>query len=139
MGEVLLRIFSGTGAGQIRAVSGNNPDTITVTRAWTTNPDATSWFVVERRDASDYGDVDSATASTLKAEDRNWTLDHWKDTACVSITSGPGEGERRKITGNTADTLTVEKKWTVQPPGASTYSIEYQPPKGSFEIKAEEN
>jgi hypothetical protein len=57
----------------------------------------------------------------------------------VEITDGPGAGERERITGNTADTLTVEDNWTTNPTAASKYEIEFQPVKGSFEIKAEEN
>jgi hypothetical protein len=39
-----VRILSGTGAGQIRTVASNTGTVLTVSAAWTTNPDATSVF-----------------------------------------------------------------------------------------------
>lgn len=39
-----VRILSGTGAGQIRTVASNTGTVLTVSVAWTTNPDATSVF-----------------------------------------------------------------------------------------------
>jgi hypothetical protein len=42
----ILRIISGTGAGQRRIVESNDADTITVTVAWDTEPDATSDYDV---------------------------------------------------------------------------------------------
>lgn len=44
-----VRITGGTGAGQIRTITGNTADTLTVA-TWTTNPDATSTFVIEGND-----------------------------------------------------------------------------------------
>lgn len=45
-----VRILSGTGAGQIRTISANTVDTLTVSAAWTTNPDATSQYAIEGND-----------------------------------------------------------------------------------------
>lgn len=39
-------IHTGTGAGQIRVVSSNSANALTVSRAWTTNPDSTSQYIV---------------------------------------------------------------------------------------------
>jgi len=39
-------ITAGTGAGQTRTVTGNNATTLTVSSNWTTNPDATSQYIV---------------------------------------------------------------------------------------------
>lgn len=44
-----VRITGGTGAGQIRSITANTADTLTVA-AWTTNPDATSTFAIEGND-----------------------------------------------------------------------------------------
>ncbi|MCD4825517.1 MAG: hypothetical protein K8S55_13045 [Phycisphaerae bacterium] len=137
-GNGVVTIYKGPGEG-IRAVSGNTGDKITVTRAWDVVPTAESRYLVEKRDASDFGKVNSSTANTLKAADRNWTANHWKNVAYVTITEGPGKGQRRKIVGNNADTLTVAANWTTQPTAESKYKIEFQPAEGSFEIKAQEN
>jgi hypothetical protein len=44
-----VRITGGTGAGQIRTITANTADTLTVA-TWTTNPDATSTYVIEGND-----------------------------------------------------------------------------------------
>ena len=47
-----VRIVSGTGAGQIRTISSNTATVLTVSSAWTVNPDATSVYRIEGN--SDY-------------------------------------------------------------------------------------
>lgn len=42
-----LRIISGTGAGQIRSIASNTSTVLTVSAAWTVNPDATSVYSIE--------------------------------------------------------------------------------------------
>lgn len=42
-----VRITAGTGAGQRRTIASNTGTVITVSSAWTTNPDATSQYVLE--------------------------------------------------------------------------------------------
>jgi len=42
----LVQILSGTGVGQLRKVSSNTSTVLTVSANWTTNPDATSEYVV---------------------------------------------------------------------------------------------
>jgi hypothetical protein len=42
-----VRIKSGTGAGQIRTIASNTGTVLTVSAAWTTNPDATSVYAIE--------------------------------------------------------------------------------------------
>ena len=44
-----VRITGGTGAGQIRAITANTADTLTVA-TWTTTPDATSQYAIEGND-----------------------------------------------------------------------------------------
>jgi hypothetical protein len=45
-----IRITGGTGQGQIRTIASNTGTAITVSAAWTTNPDATSVYVIEGND-----------------------------------------------------------------------------------------
>lgn len=42
-----VRIISGTGAGQIRSIASNTANVLTVSAAWTVNPDATSVYRIE--------------------------------------------------------------------------------------------
>lgn len=48
-----IRIVSGTGAGQIRAITANDATSVTVA-TWTTTPDATSVYAIEGNDDSLY-------------------------------------------------------------------------------------
>lgn len=45
-----VRITGGTGAGQIRTIASNTGTVLTVSAAWTTNPDATSTYSIEGND-----------------------------------------------------------------------------------------
>lgn len=45
-----IRITAGTGAGQIRTIASNTATSITVSAAWTTQPDATSQYSIEGND-----------------------------------------------------------------------------------------
>lgn len=45
-----IRLTAGTGAGQIRTISSNTGTQITVSAAWTTQPDATSQYSIEGND-----------------------------------------------------------------------------------------
>ena len=49
-----VRITGGTGAGQVRRIASNTATVLTVTSAWTTNPDATSVYSIEGDDDSLY-------------------------------------------------------------------------------------
>lgn len=42
-----VRITAGTGIGQVRAIASNTGTVLTVSAAWTTNPDATSVYAIE--------------------------------------------------------------------------------------------
>lgn len=45
-----VRIKSGTGLGQVRTIASNTANALTVSSAWTTQPDATSVYVIEGND-----------------------------------------------------------------------------------------
>jgi hypothetical protein len=45
-----VRISAGTGVGQIRTISSNTGTVLTVSSAWTVNPDATSTYIIEGND-----------------------------------------------------------------------------------------
>lgn len=49
-----VRILSGTGAGQVRTIASNTSTVLTTSTAWTTNPDTTSYFIIEPNDDALY-------------------------------------------------------------------------------------
>lgn len=69
-----VRITAGTGIGQIRTISSNTTTVLTVSSAWTVNPDATSTYVIEGND--DYFYLLGNNAVTLyrySVSNNTWT------------------------------------------------------------------
>lgn len=100
-----VSISGGTGAGQTRLVSSNTANTLTVSAAWTTNPDNTSVYTV------------------------GWLTNQWS-TLQVYITGGTGAGQNRVVAVNSDNTLTVTVPWTIAPDATSTYSLDGWPVNG---------
>lgn len=72
----------------------------------------------------DAGDADSNSSDKTKLNDatKAWTTDQW--TGCrVYITAGPGVGESRIVSSNTATALTVSPAWTTTHTTATQYAI----------------
>ncbi len=70
------------------------------------------------------------TANTLTDSDKNWAVDGTNNAyagAMVTITASSDPdvvGETRLIRSNTATTLTLDRDWSIIPPGNSRYRIE---------------
>ena len=60
--------------------------------------------------------------STLVDTTQQWTSDEHAD-AVVIITAGTGFGQYRRVIGNTADTLTIDCPWRVEPDAGSEYVV----------------
>lgn len=58
--------------------------------------------------------------------DTTWTVNNWENQY-VTITSGTGKGQHRKILSNTATTLTIDRDWDTNPDLTSSFSIFYVP------------
>lgn len=71
----------------------------------------------------DYGEVTSATSSTLSDSGQNWVTDRWNDDYEVRITKGLGEGQTRTITDTTTTQLTISPNWTTTPNTTSEFYI----------------
>jgi hypothetical protein len=63
----------------------------------------------------------SATATTVTKTSAGWTTNGFRH-ASLSIISGTGKGQTRKITSNTSDTLTVPT-WTTNPDSTSVLVV----------------
>jgi hypothetical protein len=73
----------------------------------------------------DRGVCDSNSADKTKLNDatKNWTANQFTG-AVVRIHAGPGVGEWRKVVGNTADALTVDKAFDTEHTTSSEYVIQ---------------
>jgi hypothetical protein len=85
----VVRITNGTGTGQVRYISSNTVDTLTVSTNWTVNPDATSVYAIESND--DYLYLMGNGAVTMYRY--NITANTWSTIAPVAArASAPAVG-----------------------------------------------
>lgn len=99
-----VRIISGTGLGQIRTIASNTATVLTVSSAWTTNPDATSVYRIEGND--DYMYLIGNNAVTMyrySISGNTWTV--LSPTAARAAAAGAG------CTANWVDCV-VNSTWT---------------------------
>ena len=84
-----VRIFSGTGLGQVRNIASNTATTITVSYPWTVTPDSTSLYIIDSLDGG------NATAAATAAQTGIGTGTIFGNTLNVTaVTSGafyPGQ------------------------------------------------
>jgi hypothetical protein len=117
-----IRIYSGTGEGQLSLISSNTTNTLTFA-AMLAAPTNTSRYMITGFDA---GAVTSAATSsgvsTLTDSSKSWATNRWNNLA-VEIVSGTGAGQERVITNTTATVLTVSPEWGVIPDSTSRYVI----------------
>ncbi len=69
-----------------------------------------------------YGNVYAADASSASVKGMKWDANVLKDEY-VLVVEGKGLGQYRRITGNTADTVTVDRGWTIVPDTTSRVAI----------------
>jgi hypothetical protein len=119
-----VHIFSGTGAGQIRQITGNTGTTLSWESAGTA-PDATSRYMLIGFDA---GTATAGGAASLTDSTKAWATNRWANYA-VRILSGTGAGQVRAIASNTATALTVIGAWATNPDSTSVYAIQGDPGK----------
>lgn len=121
-----IRIYSGTGEGQIRSIVSNTTDTLTIgsvsgsSATWTVTPDVTSRYFIDGYDAGIAGASSSTT--TLQDITKSWAINRWKNY-CVRIVSGTGAGQLIPIAFNTNNTLTFYKPF-IAPDATSVYKIQ---------------
>ncbi len=67
------------------------------------------------------GRVTSATSTTLTDSSANWSF-KTADMLSLTITSGPGMGQTRRVVSATANTFTLDQPWQVVPTSDSLYA-----------------
>ena len=121
--NTLVKIISGTGAGQYRTVTSNTASILTVNAAWTTNPDVTSVYEVGSFSAGIASAGAATTITNGTSGAATWATNMWA-TYQARIVSGTGAGQVRTIASNTGSVLTVSASWTVNPDSTSYFVIE---------------
>lgn len=140
-----ISIVAGTGAGQIRLITGYTGSTKTASlqNDWTVNPDTTSVYVVGAYNPMGTigsnlgpeqaklnapiaaGKLQSATSSTCVLASTSSSTNFYYNDKFVTITGGTGAGQTRKVASYTGSskTVTVDSSWSVTPDNTSTYII----------------
>lgn len=96
----VVRITAGTGVGQVRYISSNTATVITVSSAWTVNPDTSSVYAIESND--DYIYLIGNGAVTMYRY--NITLDTWTTlTPTAARASAPSNGMSANWVGKTTN------------------------------------
>lgn len=117
-----VRIYSGTGEGQLTLISSNTVNTLTFATV-STAPTNTSRYMITGYDAGAVtAAATTAGVSTLTDSSKSWAANRWNNLA-VEIVAGTGVGQERVITGTTATQLTVSPMWTTIPDSTSRYVI----------------
>jgi hypothetical protein len=112
-------IVSGTGAGQMRLITGNTSNTLTVA-TWGTTPDSTSEYMILGYTAGISSGSNSAT--TINDTTQAWGVNSFSQYG-VKILFGTGAGQYRPIASNTATALTVLIPWTTTPDSTSVFVV----------------
>lgn len=129
-GGLLVRIVSGTGAGQVRRVLAyvGSTKVVTTDRAWTTNPDATSVYTVLAEsgpfyDVASAGTAQAGAATTITLQSNASATDGFYVGQLVVIRSGTGAGQARVIIAYVGATkvATVNRAWVTNPASGSVY------------------
>ena len=114
-------ITGGMGVGQQREVFSNTLNVLTVGAAWSTNPNATSTYIIANP-PDVLGTATGGAGATLTDTTKSWSDMQWMGWT-VSIVGGTGVGQSRTITANTSNSLTVSPNWATNPNATSVYVI----------------
>jgi hypothetical protein len=117
-----IQIVAGTGAGQRRKITDNTGTVITVGRNWSTQPNATSVYVIWMTGIHVSGGIvtTGGTPTSLTDSSQAWGTDEFKGGYVYNITKEIGP---YRITGNTATALTTETMSSA-PATSDSYYIE---------------
>jgi len=116
-------IFSGAAKGELLKITGNTATTLTFQDSASEAVDGTSRYMILGFDA---GYATTGGNFTLQESGKAWATNRWANYA-VRILSGTGAGQVRTIASNTANQLTVTRRWDTNPGVGSVYVIQGDP------------
>lgn len=105
---------------QVRKIISNTSNTITISGTMTA-PDNTSTYVINSS-VVDFGTATSAASTRLDDSSKSWITNMYINYE-VAIVGGTGAGQRRYITANASNNLTISAAWSVTPDTTSVYEI----------------
>ena len=121
-GGTVMTGQSGAGNGQMRRVTGNTANQLTVSRAWGTNPSLQDCVVIKSGLMGDGGVASGVSGTTLTDSSQVWSTNEWIGATC-EIMSGTGVGTTGTVTGNTGTALTVGSWSSTAPATSSTFNV----------------
>lgn len=125
--NAIIMITSGTGANQRRRILSNTSQVITANRAWSTQPDATSTYVIWASGIfADGGRVTSRTANSITdtAHTTKWGTNQLEGATVKFIGGSGATPSTMTVAGNTTDTISFTGSFSVQPAVNDSYTIE---------------
>jgi hypothetical protein len=117
---------TGPDAGQVRTITANTGNQLTLNAAWETTPNAGSPYAILVSGPQTSRSTSGNVANTLNDSTQSWTAGQLAGLE-VRITGGTGFNQVRAITGNSVNRLTIGTPWAVVPDATSTFAIMSQP------------
>lgn len=126
----VILLTGGTGAGQARNILDyvGSTKVATVDKAWRTNPDSTTTYVVSPGAYSpsvNEGIAQAGAASTITLNSSASAVDNTYNGQWVFIRAGTGTDQARMVTGYVGSTkvATVSHAWATNPDSTSIYAM----------------
>jgi hypothetical protein len=124
---MVVKILTGTGAGQKKLILGATKTVITVDNNWVTTPDATSTYVVYGGCLATSGQSTNSTGQSfsIAVASATWATNYWNGYT-MEITAGTGVGQTAMITSNFANQLNWVTTLSPAPNNTSVFKV-YSP------------
>jgi hypothetical protein len=126
----MIRILSGTGAGQARVIISYDGTTkvAAVDRDWRTNPASDSVYEItpaENLFSTNEGIAAGGAASTITLNSTASATDNYYNGSLVYLRSSTGQDQARVITGYVGSTkvATVDSAWATNPAAGTGYAV----------------
>ena len=121
-GGTVVTKQTGPNLPQMRRVTGNTANQLTVSRAFGTTPSGHNCTVIKSGLMGDGGTASGVSGTTLTDSSQSWSTNEWIG-ATVDITGGTGLSTTGTVVSNTSTTLTVASWSSTAPATSSTFNV----------------